>query len=74
MWIDIGINSTHAPLATAFPEVRARARDAGVRAGLLTGTNLDGAAAAWPRPALRDRVSGPPWESILMMPRALQGI
>ena len=46
MWIDIGINSTHAPLATAFPEVRARARDAGVRAGLLTGTNLDGAAAA----------------------------
>lgn len=46
MWIDIGINSTHAPLATAFPEVLTRAREAKVRAGLLTGTSLASAEAA----------------------------
>lgn len=46
MWIDIGINSTHAPLATTFPQMLARARDAGVCAGLLTGTSLASAEAA----------------------------
>lgn len=46
MWTDIGINSTHAPLVTAFPEVLARARKAQVRAGLLTGTSLASTEAA----------------------------
>ena len=46
MWIDIGINSTHEPLATAFQAVLRRAREAKVRAGLLTGTSLASTEAA----------------------------
>lgn len=39
-WIDIGVNSAHAPLANAAPEVFQRGRAAGVRGALLTGTCL----------------------------------
>ena len=46
MWIDIGINSTHAPLAATLPEVLTRAQAAEVRGGLFTGTSLASAEAA----------------------------
>jgi len=39
-WIDIGVNSAHAPIASAVPEVLKRARAAGVHGALLTGTCL----------------------------------